>query len=298
MKIKKKVSVIVNFHNGEKYLETCIKSIVNQNYKNLEIILWDNNSFDKSKTIINKFNDNRIKYYKSKKKNSLYNSRNRAINLATGEFIAFLDCDDWWEKNYISSRKKYFLNEKFDFFYCGTNLVFEKSNKKKPYRNSRLPSGIIYDFLAKDYFLAISGIIFKKKIFLKYGLFNEKYNIIGDYDFLMKISKKLYAHYLDKPLLNYRVHENNFSRLNSAMFYREYRDWYNYNLKINEYEFKTNIVSFKNKLNYLELKYLLLNKKKSFYILKKILLHENFIEKIKLLILFGLNRKLYLLLRK
>ena len=61
--MKKKVSVIVNFHNGEKYLENCIKSILNQDYKNLEIILWDNNSTDKSKAIVKKFSDTRVKYF-------------------------------------------------------------------------------------------------------------------------------------------------------------------------------------------------------------------------------------------
>ena len=61
----KKVSVIVNCHNGEKYLSKCIASILNQKYENLEIIFYDNFSNDKSKEIISTFMDKRIKYFKS-----------------------------------------------------------------------------------------------------------------------------------------------------------------------------------------------------------------------------------------
>ena len=59
----KKVSVIVNFHNGEQYLDECITSILNQDYNNIEIILWDNCSNDKSLEIIKKFDDDRLKYF-------------------------------------------------------------------------------------------------------------------------------------------------------------------------------------------------------------------------------------------
>ena len=64
----KKISVIVNFHNGEKYIKECINSILSQTYENLEIILWDNCSDDKSNEIIKGFKDNRIKYFYNNKR--------------------------------------------------------------------------------------------------------------------------------------------------------------------------------------------------------------------------------------
>ena len=103
-----KVSVIVNFHNGEKYLSKCLTSITEQSYENLEIILWDNSSNDNSYNLINNFKDKRIRYILNKEKVSLYKARNDAILCSNGELIAFLDCDDWWEKNYLSSRKNLF----------------------------------------------------------------------------------------------------------------------------------------------------------------------------------------------
>ena len=61
------ISVIVNCYNGEKFINRCIKSILDQSYQNFEIIFWDNNSNDKTFQIIKKFDDKRIKYFKSKK---------------------------------------------------------------------------------------------------------------------------------------------------------------------------------------------------------------------------------------
>ena len=81
-KVKKKtplVTVIMNCYNGEKYLRKALSSIINQTYKNWELIFWDNFSEDDSKKIIAKFSDKRIKYFKSTKFNRLYKSRNLAI---------------------------------------------------------------------------------------------------------------------------------------------------------------------------------------------------------------------------
>ena len=112
----KKISVIVNCHNGEKYLADCLESILKQKYKNLEIILYDNFSTDKSKIIANNFKDDRIKLFSSNKKLHLYDARNEAINNASGELIAFLDVDDWWDENYLISRAKKFDDYNYDIF--------------------------------------------------------------------------------------------------------------------------------------------------------------------------------------
>ena len=87
------VSVVVNCYNGESYLHECIESIVNQTYKNWELIFWDNNSSDNSLKIINSFKDKRIKIFKSKTSNNLYHSRNLAIEKCKGNYVCFLDVD-------------------------------------------------------------------------------------------------------------------------------------------------------------------------------------------------------------
>jgi glycosyltransferase involved in cell wall biosynthesis len=297
--IKPKVSVIVNFHNGEKYLDQCLKSIIDQDFRDLEIILWDNNSNDGSSKIIEKYEDERVRYFFNKEKVSLYKARNQAINNARGELISFLDCDDWWEKNYLSSREKFFLNKNFHYFYCNANCFYQSQNKLKVYKNYTLPSGYIFDFLCKDYFLMISGVIFRKNLFSKYGFFNESYNIIGDYDFLMKISQFCKAHSCNSPLLNYRVHDQNFSKLNSKMFYNEYANWFYTNITQSKNKnYLNNTKLFELRLSYLEISYLIFNEKKNYDVLKKIASHKSFKEKIKLLILFFVPKKFLKYLKK
>lgn len=292
--MKSLVSVIVNFHNGEKYLERCLKSIINQDYKNIEIILWDNASTDNSKKIIDNFDKKKIKYYKSLKKENLYKARNKAIDKSSGKLIAFLDSDDWWENNYLSSRKKYFSDDNIDFYYSNTNLYYEKKKKKKLYRSYKLPNGKIFSHLVKDYFIIISGVIFKKKLFIKYGKFNKKYNIIGDYDFIMRISKNCNAHVTNLPLLNYRIHENNFLKLNTKMYYREYKDWYDRN----ERYFNENKNFIKNKLENIEILHLIKSNKKNISLLFKIIKQKFLLEKIRLLILFFVPQKIIKFIKK
>ena len=84
--MKNLISVIINFHNGEKFLEESVKSVLDQNYKDLELILWDNASTDNSKNIVDNFQDKRIKYYKNSNKDKLYKARNKAISYSNGKF--------------------------------------------------------------------------------------------------------------------------------------------------------------------------------------------------------------------
>ena len=93
-----KVSIIMNCHNGEKYLKKSISSVINQTYKNWELIFWDNKSTDRSEKIFKDFKDKRLRYFKSKNYFKLYKARNKAIKKCRGKFIAFLDTDDWWLK--------------------------------------------------------------------------------------------------------------------------------------------------------------------------------------------------------
>ena len=105
MKKKSKVSVIINCLNGEKFLKQAIYSVLKQDYQNLEIIFWDNNSTDNSIKQLKELKTNRrIKLYESSKTIKLYNARNFAIKKATGKYIAFLDVDDTWERGKISSQ--------------------------------------------------------------------------------------------------------------------------------------------------------------------------------------------------
>jgi glycosyltransferase involved in cell wall biosynthesis len=292
-----KISIIVNCYNGEKYLKKCISSILNQKFKDFEIIFYDNCSTDNSKKILDEFSNKKIKYFHSDTKLSLYKARNEAIKKSSGSLIAFLDTDDWWDENYLSSKESFFIKKEYDFFYSNVLLFYEKNNNFKKYKNIKFPDGIIYEALVKDYFIIISGLIIKKEILEKEIYFNENYNIIGDYDLLMRISKYANAKSFNDPLVYYRLHEKNFSKLNNKIYYEEYKNWYDKQCEINDNIFNNNKKNFINKLNKLEIIYLLYEKK-SFNLVFKILKYPNIFLKLKFLIAFFLPLKLINYLRK
>ena len=92
------VSILMNCYNGEKYLREALDSILAQTYKNWELIFWDNQSTDKSVEIFKSYADERLKYFYAPTHTLLYEARNYAIEKASGEFYAFINVDDWWEK--------------------------------------------------------------------------------------------------------------------------------------------------------------------------------------------------------
>ena len=96
----------MNSHNGSKFIDRSIRTILFQTYKNWELIFWDNSSKDNTKKLLKSFKDSRIKYFYTKKFNSLYKSRNLAINKARGKYICFLDVDDEWKKTKFSYKLK------------------------------------------------------------------------------------------------------------------------------------------------------------------------------------------------
>ena len=124
------VSVIVNCFNGEKYLHQAIDSILKQTYNNWEVIFWDNLSTDKSAKIFKSFKDNRLKYYCALTHDSiLYKARNNALKKVNGDFVAFLDVDDWWFPEKLEKQILLFQDPKVGLVYGNFFRFF--TNKKQ-----------------------------------------------------------------------------------------------------------------------------------------------------------------------
>ena len=224
--MSKLVSIIVNCYNGEKYLKETLKSIQNQKYNSWELIFWDNQSTDNSKKIFENFNDSRFKYFYAEEHTTLYKARNLACKKSSGDFLAFLDCDDWWYEDFLSSRQNFFNDERYKFSYSNFHYYFEKSNKFELLTKKELPHGKIYNSLSKKYLVAISSLIIKKDLLEKIDFFNSEFNIIGDYDAVMKISKTHEAYTVQKPLLSIRIHGTNFSDQHRKMYFKEFKNWF------------------------------------------------------------------------
>ena len=120
----------MNCHNGEKFLIEAITSVLNQTYKNFELIFFNNFSSDKSEIIIKSINDDRIKYYSSNIFLELYSARNEAIKKAKGEYITFLDTDDLWENNKLDKQLEFFKNNLSTKKYYIQIIIFSEILKK------------------------------------------------------------------------------------------------------------------------------------------------------------------------
>ena len=114
----KLVSIIMTCLNGEAYLKKALESIFVQTYKNWELIFVDNNSSDNSKQIIFDIKDDRIKYFKLDSTVNLGTIRKFAFSKCSGDFITFLDVDDYWDEKKLDKQlAKFNNNEKVDVVY-------------------------------------------------------------------------------------------------------------------------------------------------------------------------------------
>lgn len=239
------ISVIMNCHDGEKFLKKSIDSIISQTYKNWEIIFFDNKSRDNSSKIVKRFKDKRIRYFKSNKFLNLYNARNLAIKRAKGKYITFLDTDDLWTKDKLQTQLSFlFKNKEYKIIYSNYFFLDEIKKKKKKRFNFLLRSGSITQNLLDEYSIGILTAMIEKNIFQK-NIFNKNYNIIGDFDFFIKISQKLKIGYIKKPLAFYRLHETNFSKEKVDLYFKELKNWLLRNEKnLTKLSFDTSKIKF------------------------------------------------------
>ena len=110
------VSIIIPNYNKEEFLSICIQSVLNQTYKNFEIIIIDNFSSDRSLDVIKKFIDPRINLFQFQNNGIIAASRNFGIKKSNGKYLAFLDSDDYWMKDKLSKSVKV-LEKGADFIY-------------------------------------------------------------------------------------------------------------------------------------------------------------------------------------
>lgn len=102
--MERKISIIIPVYNVEKYIKICIESVINQTYKNLEILVINDGTKDKSFEIIESYlEDKRIKVINREKNSGIAVTRNIGISQATGEYIFFIDADDYLEINAIEN---------------------------------------------------------------------------------------------------------------------------------------------------------------------------------------------------
>jgi len=201
------VSVIMNCHNGEKYLREAINSVYAQTYKNWEIVFWDNVSTDHSAKIAQAY-DKKLKYFRGENLIKLYAARRLAVEKASGKYLAFLDVDDWWEKQKLEIQLQEIRSTNAQFIYSDYFLINEKKKTKKLIIANRLNNKKV-EHLFKRYTVGLLSILITRSAYEAVGGFDENYHIIGDIDLVAKITARYAFRCIAKPLCNYRWHGEN-----------------------------------------------------------------------------------------
>ena len=255
MNQKPLVSVIMNCFNGEEYLHESVSSVIKQTYKNWEIIFWDNLSTDKSAEIFKSFNDSRLKYYcASSHADILYVARNLALNKAKGDFIAFLDVDDFWLPEKLEKQIPLFENAEVGLVYGNVFRLLQKRNRKEIYKTN-LPKGNIANELLNDYVIGSPSYVIRKKTLesLEY-LFDENFHIIGDFDLNLRIAKKWKIDCIQSPVATARIHGKNESLLKKDLEIKELKIWFYEMQKNPNFSLLKSLNEIKKKILYLETK--------------------------------------------
>lgn len=229
MKIEK-ISIIIPIYNVEKYLEKCLNSIINQTYKNLEIILIDDGSTDKSSTICDEYceKDKRIKVI-HKKNEGVSTARNEGLKASTGKYIIFIDPDDYVANNHIEILYKCMIDKNVDLVISNAIDVNEegivlKVKEKNDFFMDR--EECLKELLSEENFNHVCwGNIYKREL-LENSIFNCKYRIAEDLDFLYRYIKHIRsAYFLSENTYYYLKREDSIT--NSA-----YGEKWNDELKI------------------------------------------------------------------
>ena len=210
----KKVSVIIPVYNVEKYIKECINSLINQTFKDYEIILIDDGSTDESGNICDKYsNDYKFITTIHKKNEGVSIARNKGIEMSTGEYIVFIDADDYLTEDYL----KIMVNniEKFGCDVCTCNYLklYDKYIETTNYKNKKKINKKKYIKIISDE-KKIGGFlwnkIYRSQIIKDNNLFFDKdICIMEDLLFNIKISSYInYAIHIDEKLYYYRQRHN------------------------------------------------------------------------------------------
>jgi glycosyltransferase involved in cell wall biosynthesis len=175
-----KVSVVMCVRNVEKYIDNCLKSIINQSFNDFEIIIIDDMSDDKTNNIIEKLNDKRIKCFRNEKWLGISPSRNKGVKLATGEYLFFTDGDCVVSKNWIETGLKYF--EDADIVGVEGKIIYVSKDYKPTFSDGVQENRNGGNFMT-------GNIAYRKKIIEMVGGFDESLTYLEDRDLGLKIIK-------------------------------------------------------------------------------------------------------------
>ena len=223
-KMKPLVSILMNCFNGEKYLHEALESVINQTYKNWELIFWDNQSNDRSAEIFKNYKDNRMYYYYSDKFTDLGGARALACKYIKGDYLAILDCDDIWFPNKLKVQLNSLNDPKYGIS-ISNPLYFNSYQSFNLYKKNP-PEGNVTKTLIENYYVVLPSVLIKMEYVKKLNtFFNNEYSHIADFDLIVRLSTLSKLVYCPETLSGWRIHNQNASFLENEKFVIEKLKW-------------------------------------------------------------------------
>jgi glycosyltransferase involved in cell wall biosynthesis len=178
--------------NGEKYLETALRSVLEQTYPNVELLVFDGGSCDGTVSILKRYND-QIDYWASEPDGGIYDAWNKAVKTAQGEWIAFLGSDDRYFPDALRSYVDYILETERDLDYVSSrNVLLYPDGTTR-----RVGSAWNWATFRVRMNVAHVGSLHHRRLFERLGLYNTDYRIVGDYELLLRAGSALCAGFID-----------------------------------------------------------------------------------------------------
>jgi glycosyltransferase involved in cell wall biosynthesis len=213
-----KISVIIPNYNYARYLDQAIESVLAQSYENVELVVVNNGSTDNSLEVLAKY---RNKIHLINQPNlGQSGARNSGLSVSSGEYISFLDADDFWEPNKLEMQIS-LMNDSTQLVYCGISPFKDPGNEKL---QSVLPK---YRGSCTNYFIDLPGAsivlsgestaLFSRDLLQKVGLFDAELNSTAGWDFFRRCSLLTRFDFVSEPLVNYRLHSSNMSNSNNQV---------------------------------------------------------------------------------
>lgn len=210
------ISVVIPTYNHAHYLDHCLQSLLDQTYTNWEAIVVDNHSKDNTDEVVRRFPDPRITLFKIHNNGVIAASRNMGISLAKGEWIAFLDSDDWWTPGKLQACINQ-ANSEVDLIYHKLKINKEKSTpfQRNTIKSWQVQAPVIIDLLVKGNAIATSSVVVRKSLLDKIGGIDENSNMATaeDYNTWLRIAQVTDKFkYIPEIFGFYRLHNLGMSR--------------------------------------------------------------------------------------
>lgn len=233
-----RVNIILSVYNGEKFIAKAIRSVLNQSYKDWELLVINDGSTDSTEEIVKVYSarDPRIQYIKNEKNLGIQKSLNRGLRLAKGNYIARIDDDDEWVDPEKLEKQVVFLEQHRDYVLVGTGVIVvdESGNELFRFLNPQRDEDIRARILSRNCFTH-SSVVFRKDAALRVGGYDESPRTLHseDYDLWLKLGTV--GKFANLPLyaIRFMMREDSISAKNKSLqlqrnieIARKYKDKY------------------------------------------------------------------------